>query len=107
MSTAIFFMKVNETAYEMHDILLKKVHSEDRCQYDHHCQLLAISLQAAIPEGGSEEELLKPTDRQAVNNKIKRLQKLKEKSEKLERMPSDSLKVWENHHWARVRGTLQ
>lgn len=27
----------------------------------------AISLQAAIPEGGSEEEPSKPTDRQAIN----------------------------------------
>ena len=38
---------------------------------------------AAIPEGGSEEEPLKPTDRQAIYHKIKRLQDLKEKSEKL------------------------
>ena len=31
-----------------------------------------MSLQAAIPEGDSEEEPLKPTDRQAINHKIKR-----------------------------------
>ena len=48
-----------------------------------HCQLSAKSLQAAIPEGDSEEEPLKPTDRQAINHKIKKLQDLKEKSEKL------------------------
>ena len=44
-----------------------------------------MSLQAVIPEGGPEEELPKPTDRQAINYKIKRLQELKEKSEKLKR----------------------
>ena len=37
----------------------------------------------AIPEGNSEEEPLKPTDRQAINRKIKKLRGLKEKSEKL------------------------
>ena len=42
-----------------------------------------MSLQAAIPEGDSEEEPLKPTSRQASNYKIKKLQDLKEKSEKL------------------------
>ena len=42
-----------------------------------------MSLQAAIPEGDSEEEPLQPTDRQAINHKIKKLQDLKEKSEKL------------------------
>ena len=42
-----------------------------------------MSLQAAIPEGDSEEEPLKPTDRQATNHKIKKLQDLKEKSKKL------------------------
>ena len=42
-----------------------------------------MSLQAAIPEGDSEEEPLKPTDRQAINHNIKKLQDLKEKSEKL------------------------
>ena len=42
-----------------------------------------MSLQAAIPEGDSEEEPLKPTTRQAINYKIKKLQDLKEKSEKL------------------------
>ena len=42
-----------------------------------------MSLQAAIPEGDSEEEPLKLTDRQAINHKIKKLQDLKEKSEKL------------------------
>ena len=31
-----------------------------------------MSLQVAIPEGDSEEEPLKPTDRQAINHKIKR-----------------------------------
>ena len=41
-----------------------------------------MSLQAAIPEGDSEEESLKPTSRQ-INFKIKKLQDLKEKSEKL------------------------
>ena len=40
-------------------------------------------MQAAIPERDSEEEPLKPTDRQAVNHKIKKRQDLKEKSEKL------------------------
>ncbi len=42
-----------------------------------------MSLQAAISEGGSDEEPLEPIDCQAVNHKIKRLQDLKEKSEKL------------------------
>ena len=42
-----------------------------------------MSLQAAIPEGDSEEEPLKPTSRQAINYKTKKLQDLKEKSEKL------------------------
>ena len=40
-------------------------------------------MQAAIPECDSGEEPLKPTDRQAINHKIKKLQDLKEKSEKL------------------------
>ena len=31
-----------------------------------------MSLQAAIPGGDSEEEPLKPTDRQAINHKIKK-----------------------------------
>jgi len=43
-----------------------------------------MSLQAAIPEGDSEEEPLKPTDHQAINCTIKKLQDLKEKSEKLQ-----------------------
>ena len=43
-----------------------------------------MSLQAAaIPEGDSEEEPLKPTEPKAINHKIKKLQDLKEKSEKL------------------------
>ena len=42
-----------------------------------------MSLQAAIPEGDSEEKPLKHTDRQAINHKIKKLQDSKEKSEKL------------------------
>ena len=63
--------------------LEKKIHSECRRQYDLHCQLSFMSLQAAIPEGDSEEEPLKPTNRQAINYKIKKLQYLKEKSEKL------------------------
>ena len=42
-----------------------------------------MSLQAAIPEGDSEEEPLKPTEPQAINHKIKKLQDWKEKSEKL------------------------
>ena len=42
-----------------------------------------MSLQAAIPEGDSVEEPLKPTSRQSINYKIKKLQDLKEKSEKL------------------------
>lgn len=54
----------------MHDILLKKFHSEGRRQYDLHCQLSAVSLQAATAEGGSEEEPLKPTDRHTINYKI-------------------------------------
>ena len=62
---------------------MKKFHFEGRCQYDLHCQLSAMSLQAAIPEGNSEEEPLKPTSREAMNYKIKKLQDLKEKSEKL------------------------
>ena len=37
----------------------------------------------AIPEGNSEEEPLKPTDRQAINHKIKKRRGLKEKSAKL------------------------
>ena len=79
---------------------MKKFHSEGRRQYDLHCQLSSMSLQAAIPEGDSEEEPLKPTDCQAINHKIKKLQDLKEKCEKLKssiyisrkRMPSGSLK---------------
>ena len=56
-----------------------------------------MSLQAAIPEGDSEEEPLKPTERQAINHKIKKRQDLKEKPEKLKssiqkEMPSGSLK---------------
>ena len=47
------------------------------------CQLSDNSLQAAIPECDSEEEPLKPNDRQAINHKIKTLQDLKEKSVKL------------------------
>ena len=64
---------------------MKKFHSEGRRQYDLHCQLSALSLQAAIPEGDSEEEPLKPTSRQSINYrlKIKKLQDLKEKPEKL------------------------
>ena len=62
---------------------MKKFHSEGRRQYDLHRQLSAMSLQAAIPEGDSEEEPLKPTSRQAINYKIKKLQNLKEKSEKV------------------------
>ena len=42
-----------------------------------------MSLQAAIPECDSEEEPLKTTDRQAINHKIKKLQDLKDKTEKL------------------------
>ena len=42
-----------------------------------------MSLQAAIPECDSEDEPLKPTDRQAINHKIKKLQDLKDKTEKL------------------------
>jgi len=42
-----------------------------------------MSLQEAIPEGDSEEGPLKPTDRQAINHNTKKLQDLKEKSEKL------------------------
>ena len=63
----------------------KKFHSEGRRQYDLHCQLSALSLQAAIPEGDSEEEPSKPTSRQSINYrlKIKKLQDLKEKPEKL------------------------
>ena len=64
----------NESGREMHDILFKKFHSEGRRQYDLHCQLSAVSLQAAIAEGGSEKEPLKPTDRHTSNHKIKRLQ---------------------------------
>ena len=62
---------------------MKNFHSEGRRQYDLHFQLSAMSLQAAIPKGDSEEEFLKPTDHQATNHKIKKLQDLKEKSEKL------------------------
>ena len=42
-----------------------------------------MSLQAVIPEGDSEEKPLKPTSRQVINYKSKKLQDLKEKSEKL------------------------
>ena len=62
---------------------VKKFHSEGRRQYDLDYQLSTISLQAAIPEGDLEEEPLKPTSRQGINYKIKKLQGLKEKSEKL------------------------
>ena len=51
---------------------MKKFRSVGRRQYDLHCQLSAMSLQAAIPEGDSEEEPLKPTDRQAISHKIKK-----------------------------------
>ena len=51
--------------------------------YHLHCQLSAMSLQAAIPECDSEDEPLKPYDRQAINHKIKKLQDLKDKTEKL------------------------
>ena len=56
-----------------------------------------MSLQAAIPEGDSEEEPLKPTDRQAINHKLKKCQDLREKPENLKssiqkEMPSGSLK---------------
>ena len=46
------------------------------------CQLCHCK-QPSPPEGDSEEEPLKLTDRQAINHKIKKLQDLKEKSEKL------------------------
>ena len=46
---------------------VKKFHSEGRRQYDLHYQVSAMSLQAAIEEGDSEEEPLKPTSRQAIN----------------------------------------
>ena len=62
---------------------MKKFLSEGRRQHDIHCQLSAMSLQAAIPEGDSEEEPLKPTNSQTINYKIKKLHDLKEKSEKL------------------------
>ena len=42
-----------------------------------------MSVKRTIPDGDSEEEPLKPTDRQTINYKIKRLQELKEKSENL------------------------
>ena len=61
---------LNGSGREMHDILFKKFHSEGRRQYDLHCQLSAVSLQAAIAEGGSEEEPLKPLDRHTINYKI-------------------------------------
>ena len=73
---------VNGSGLEIHEIGLD-THSEGRRQYDLHSQLSAMSLQAAIPEGVSEEEPLKPTSRQAINYKSKKLQDLKEKSEKL------------------------
>ena len=60
-------LKVNGSSLEMHRNLLKT------SILTLHCQLSAISLQSAIPEGGSEEEPLKPTDRQTINHKIKRL----------------------------------
>ncbi|PFX30112.1 BTB/POZ domain-containing protein KCTD21 [Stylophora pistillata] len=63
--------------------VVKKFHSEGRCKYDLHCQLSAMSLQAAIQERDSEEEPSKPTSHHAINYKIKKLQDLKENSEKL------------------------
>ena len=56
-----------------------------------------MSLQAAIPEGDSEEKPLKPTDRQAINHKIKnfRIWKRNLRSWRVvsrKRMPSSSLK---------------
>ena len=42
-----------------------------------------MSLQVAIPECNSEQEPLKPTDHQAINHKVKKLQDLKDKTEKL------------------------
>ena len=56
-----------------------------RTTYHLHCQLSAMSLQAAIPEGDSEGEPFTPSDRQAINHKIKKLQDLKKKSEKLKK----------------------
>ena len=71
-----------------------------------------MSLLAAIPEGDSEEEPLKPTGRQAINYKIKKLQDLKEKSEKLkssiqkenaQRFTKNAGKIIQ---WTRVRATV-
>jgi hypothetical protein len=62
---------------------VRKFHSEGRRQYDIHCKLSVMSVKRTIPDGDSEEEPLKPTDRQTINYKIKRLQELKEKSENL------------------------
>ena len=76
-------MNAIESSQGMHAILWKKFHSEGRRQYDLHCPLSAMSSQAAVPEEDSEEKPLKPTNRQAINSKIKKLRDLKEKSEKL------------------------
>ena len=82
MSYPVFYEYQGKWSRNAQDFV-KKLHSEGRCQYDLHCQLSAMSLQAAIPDGDSEEEPLKPTNRQAVNYKMEKLQDLKEKSENL------------------------
>ena len=66
----------------MHEILWKNSipKADASMTFTASCQL---SLQAAIPEDNSEEEPLKPTDRQPINHKVKKLQDLKEKSYKL------------------------
>ena len=68
--------------------------------------------EAEEEKGDSEEEPLKPTDRQAINHKIKNLQDLKEKSEKLKSSiqkehASRSLKSLGKHQSARLWATLQ
>ena len=62
-----------------------------------------MSLQEAIPEGDSEEEALKPTERQAINHKIKKLQDLKEKSEKPK---SRSIQKENAQRWIKKSGKI-
>jgi len=63
-------------------------------------------LQAAIPERDSEEEPLKPTDRQAINYKIKKLsQDLMEKSEKLKSsIQKENAKRFTKNSWKIISG---
>ena len=65
-----FFINANESGQEIHKILWKNSIPKQMPVWP---SLPAVSyvIAAAIPEGDSEEEPLKPTDRQAISHKIK------------------------------------